>query len=164
MSCWKVTYLLILCVFASTTSFAQNAQNSFTKNDFYQAMAGEDAAAIDRQLDLLKTASVKDKTAFEGALLMKKASLAAGPKKKLDLFKKGHKKLEAVIEKDSVNAEYRFLRLMIQEHAPKILGYRKEMEADKNFIKNNYKKLPPVVQEAVANYSKASGVLKPADL
>ncbi|HTL08215.1 MAG TPA: hypothetical protein VL307_08170, partial [Chitinophagaceae bacterium] len=82
MSCWKVTYLLILCVFASTLLFAQNVQNSFTKNNFYQAMAGTDAAAIDEQLDLLKLAAVKDKTAFEGALLMKKASLVGGPKKK----------------------------------------------------------------------------------
>jgi hypothetical protein len=93
---------------------------------------------------------------------MKKAGLVAGPKKKLDTFKSGHEKLESVLSKDTTNTELRFLRLIIQENAPKILKYRKEIEKDSENIRKNYKNLPPVVQQAIVNYSKTSKVLKPA--
>ena len=53
---------------------------------------------------------------------------------------------------------------MIQEHAPGILGYKKELEKDKLYIKNNFKKLQPVVQQAALDYSKESKILKPGDL
>ncbi len=142
----------------------QEAGNKFNKSSFYAAMRGKEEAAVDKQIALLAITAIEEKTAYEGALLMKKAGLASGPKKKLDLFKEGHEKLEAVLNKDSSNTEYRFLRLMIQEHAPGILGYKKQIESDKRFVKNNYKKLSPVVQEAVVNYSKESKILKPADL
>jgi len=127
-------------------------------------MAGKNADAINKQLEVIKTSSVTEKNAYEGALLMKKAGIAGGPKKKLDLFKEGHKKLEAVLQKDSSNVEFRFLRLMIQEHAPGILGYKGQLENDSQYIRENFGKLLPVVQQAVREYSKKSIFLKSADL
>ena len=127
-------------------------------------MSASNEDAINKQLTLLKAADITGKEAYEGALLMKKAGIVGGPKMKLDLFKAGRKELEAVLNKDSTNTEFRFLRLMIQEHAPGILGYKNELEKDKLYIMNNFKKLSAVVQEAVVNYSKESKILKPADL
>ena len=158
------TCVLFVHLAAGNCVFAQESENNFKKNNFYIAMGGKNEEAINKQLDILQMGTIANKDAYEGALLMKKASLAGGPKKKLDLFKKGHKKLEGVLQKDSLNAEFRFLRLMIQEHAPGILNYNKEMEKDKLYIKNNFKKLPPDVQDAVRDYSKDSKILKPADL
>ena len=158
------TCLLLVHLTGGHCLNAQEPDNNFKKSSFYSAMSGKNEDAINKQLAILQTSAIDHKDAYEGALLMKKAALAGGAKKKLDLFKKGHKKLEAVLQKDSSNAEFRFLRLMIQEHAPGILGYNKEMEKDKLYIKNNFKKLPPVVQDAVQNYSKESKILKPADL
>ena len=157
-------FLVVIQMTLINFVFAQEKESSFKKTDFYAAMQANSEDAVNKQLDLLKTADIAGKDAFEGALLMKKAGIVGGPKKKLDLFKAGHTKLEAVLSKDSSNAEFRFLRLMIQEHAPGILGYKGELQKDKLFIKNNYKKLQPVVQEAVANYSKESKILKPGDL
>lgn len=156
--------LLLLCMIKGSNLFAQKEDNEFKKSDFYKAIAGKNEDAINKQLDLLKTSFIKEKNAYEGALLMKKAGIAVGPKKKLNLFKEGHKKLEGDLKKDSSNVEFRFLRLMIQEHAPGILGYKGELEKDKLYIKNNFKKLPPVAQQAVINYSKESKILKPSDL
>jgi len=156
--------LLMLLLPGSGQLYAQEGEDSFTKKEFYAVMAGKNEAAIDKQLQLLKSVSTSDKTAYEGALLMKKAGLVSGAKKKLDLFKQGHKKLESVLQKDSSNAEFRFLRLMIQEHAPGIVKYKGEIAADSMYIKNNFKKLQPVVQEAVQRYSKTSNILKTADL
>jgi len=156
--------LIIVCMLFGSNLPAQDSGSTFKKTGFYNVMAGKSADAINQQLDLLKNLAEPEKTAYEGALLMKKAGVTGGPKKKLDLFKAGHKKLEAALREDSSNVEFRFLRLMIQENAPGILGYKGELEKDKLYIKNNFKKLPPVVQQAVRDYSKESRILKQADL
>lgn len=159
MGLWKgLAFFLILV----TTCTKANAQ-SFNRNEFYLAMSSGDIKQIDRQINLLKNGDTKDKTAFEGALLMKKAGVAAKAGKKLSLFKEGHKKLEAAIKKDDENPEYRFLRLMIQEHAPRMLGYKDDLKKDSAYIRQSYKKLPAEVQQAIAAYSKKSKVLNPAD-
>jgi hypothetical protein len=160
---WIGTLILLLCMGCSKGSFGQEAVNRFNRADFYHAMAGKDRIAVDQQLDLLKAAATPDKAAFEGALLMKKAGLVSGAQKKLSLFKEGHKKLEPVIQKDSTKAELRFLRLIIQENAPGILGYKKDLSRDTRFIKDNFKRLPAAVQDAVREYSKKSIFLQPSD-
>ena len=105
------------------------------------------------------------KPAFEGALINEKSRFGKQAEgKKLNLFKDGHKKLESAIKKDGDNAEYRFLRLMIQEHAPGILGYKDDLKKDSAYIRQSYKKLPAEVQEAISNYSKTSKILKSEDL
>ncbi len=159
------SWLLLLLLAPGLYLVAQeNKQSSFNKSDFYNAMAAKNEDEIDKQLDVIKLAGTADKAGFEGALLMKKAGIAKGPKKKLDLFKAGHKKLESALKKDSSNVEFHFLRLMIQENAPSILGYKRNLESDRLYIKNNFSKMPAVAREAAINYSKASKILKPADL
>ena len=156
--------VLLLCMMVSRGLYAQEGNDGFQKNDFYGAMASSKLSTVDKELNLLKTALMAGKNAYEGALLMKKAGLAAGPKNKLDLFKQGHKKLEAVIQKDSTNVEFRLLRLMVQEKSPGILGYKSDLGKDRLFIRNNFKKLPPVVQQAALDYSEGSKILKLVDL
>ena len=58
------------------------------------------------------------------------------------------------------NTEYCFLRLIIQEHAPKAVDYRKDLEKDVSAIRSNFKTLPQVVQQAILDYSKKSKALK----
>ncbi|MFT3937055.1 MAG: hypothetical protein QM726_25740 [Chitinophagaceae bacterium] len=165
MKLWiQVVFACVVMFACSTKTLAQENEKGFKKSNFYTAMSGDKEEPVNQQLDLLKNAVIPEKDAYEGALLMKKAGIVGGAKKKLDLFKAGHKKLEAVISKDSTNVEYRFLRLMIQEHAPGILGYKGELEKDRLFIKNNFKKMPAIAKEAAENYSKESKILKPADL
>lgn len=129
------------------------------KNAFYAAMAGNDLNKINTVLaDMTMNATVAD-LAFEGALMMKKAGLLSKPKEKLHTFKAGRQKLEAAILNDPDNIEYRFLRLMIQENAPKIVKYKNDIENDNRLIRNSFKKLSPVIQQAIKDYSKKSKVL-----
>jgi hypothetical protein len=151
--------LLFFCMIGC----AANAQQSFDKASFYSSIQSQNINDIDAQLKIVDASSIPEKNAYSGALLMRKAGLAKGPSNKLSLFKAGHKKLEESIEKDSSNAEFRFLRLIIQENAPGILGYKNDREKDRDFIKKTYKDLPEVVQKAISNYSKQSKILKPAD-
>lgn len=159
MNRWRITLLLLFSAFAVNV-YSQD----FDRPAFYAAMASENLTHVDKQLEIVSQSSITEKDAFEGALTMKKAGLVKGPGKKLNLFKAGHKKLEGALNKDTDNAEYRFLRLMIQENAPGILGYKDDLDKDKALIIKQFKSLPAPVQQAVTNYSKKSKVIKPADL
>ncbi len=152
--------ILLMGLLVNLASFSQQPVLLFNKLEFYKQMENGNSLDLDKQLDILKSTALVGKEAFEGALLMKKSGLVSGAKKKLELFKKGHKLLEGEIDKDSLNTEFRFLRLMVQEHAPAILGYKKNMESDSQIIRTNYRKLPLNMQNAIKEYSKHSRVLK----
>lgn len=126
----------------------------FDKTAFYDVMASGDLAAIDNELDV-----VKGKEGYEGALLMRKAGLVKKPKDKLAFFKAGRIKLETALLADNENVEFHFLRLAIEEHAPKIVKYRKDIEKDKELVIKNFKSLSPAVQHAILDYCKNSRVL-----
>ena len=120
-------------------------------------------AEINDELELLNSTSVSEKEAYEGALLMKKAGLAKIPVEKLKIFKKGRIKLETALLSDDDNGEYHFLRLVIQEHAPKIAKYSANLESDKQAIKKSFKSLSPVVQGVIIDYCKNSKILHAQD-
>ena len=134
-------------------------QEAFDKQAFYSVMASGRLKEIDRELKTLDASEIREKSAYEGALLMKKAGLVTLPKDKLKDFRLGATQLETAISKDSTNAEYRFLRLSIQEHAPRIVKYSADIQRDKVFIRLHLKGLSPVVQDAISEYSKHSQVL-----
>jgi hypothetical protein len=152
------TCLFILFAFAIVKGNAQKA--GFDKSAFYNALSSDDMETINSQLAAIKSSALTEKEAYEGTLLMKKAGLVAKAKEKLSLFKAGRIKLEAAIKKDKENAEFSFLRLIIQEHAPKIVNYNNNIQTDVAVIRSNFKTLPTVVQQAISDYSKKSKVLK----
>ena len=158
MTVMKVTLnLLFLLLF----SVAQgNSQNSIDRAVFYKVLASGNAAEIEAQLSIIKQSTISEKDAYEGTLLMKKAQVVIKPKDKLSFFKAGRTKLEASISAHKENTEYRFLRLIIQEHAPKIVKYRKNLEEDTELIRSKFKNLSPQIQQIITDYSKKSSILK----
>jgi hypothetical protein len=156
-------FICVLSILFISSSYAQEGEKPFDRNLFYKAMASDKLKEIDGSLQYLENANFPGKQAYEGALMMRKAGIITVAKKKIGLFKAGHKKLEAEIKKDSMNAEFRFLRLMIQENAPGVLGYKGQIQSDNLFIRHSYKTLPKSVQDAVMEYSKKSKILKVQD-
>ena len=144
-------------------SHSQDQGVSLDRSAFYRTMSSQKIEDVDKQLKLVRSSAFAGREAFEGALLMKKAGLIAEPHLKLRLFKSGYKKLDASIKADSANGEYRFLRLMIQEHAPGFLGYRSDLKKDSAYIRKSYKDMALEVQQAVLNYSRQSKILRPTD-
>jgi flagellar motor component MotA len=156
----RIFFNLLLLLFALQLN-AGIQKTDFDKSAFYSAMASNNINTVNAQLQIIKSSSINEKEAYEGALLMKKAGLITKVKEKLSLFKTGRLKLEAAIKKDKENAEYNFLRLIIQENAPKMVEYRNNIETDLSIIRSGFKTLTPVVQQAIQDYSKKSKVLKP---
>ncbi len=160
----KVPVFFMILTFAAIAGYAQEAAQKFDRVAFFNTMSAGDVKQINAELTLLGAASFPDKEGFEGALLMRKAGLVTLPKDKLKFFKQGRIKMETALMADSTRTELRFLRLTIEEHAPKIVKYKSDIPRDRLFIQQHYKSLTPVVQKAIIDYSKTSKILRPDDL
>lgn len=153
-----ISLLFVLTAFAVQGSAQKTA---FDKSAFFTVMASGNLQEINAQLNIINATSFNEKEAYEGALQMKKAGLLTKAKEKLKLFRSGRIKLEAAIKKDIGNTEFYFLRLIIQEHAPKAVNYHNDLENDSLLIRSTYKMLSAVVQKSIHEYSKKSKILKP---
>jgi hypothetical protein len=151
-----IWYVMLIVVCAS---FGQD------RSTFYKVLSSKSEDLIDQQLALLeKEKRTPQNVAFEGALLMKKASFQKGASNMVKMFKSGARQLEAEIEKSPSNVEYRFIRLTIQEHAPGILKYNKKLDEDKSAVIAGYPKLGGELRSVILDYSKRSRILKEPDL
>ncbi|MBS1746147.1 MAG: hypothetical protein JST21_08255 [Bacteroidetes bacterium] len=162
----KALLLVLFCCISGFTAVEANSNiywQPTDKTEYYRILKAGSLAEINNELAIIESSSLKNKDAYAGALLMKKAGQLKTPREKLSNFKKGAKLLEAKIEADPSNTEYRFLRLIIQEHAPKITKYNNEIIEDASFIKKNYRQLDPEVLQALKDYIQDSKILKPQD-
>jgi hypothetical protein len=71
---------------------------------------------------------------------------------KRESLRKGEEKLEASIKLEPQNLELIFLRLSIQSNLPGFLGYNQNIEADKKFVLNNYKKATKVLRAKIVKF------------
>jgi hypothetical protein len=140
-----------LCVLL-TLVCVQLGFQSVDKAAFYSALAYASLEQIDKELTSVTATTAPEREAYKGALLMRKAGLLPRPKEKLAAFKSGATLLESCLANDSANVEYHFLRLIIQEHAPKIVHYDKDQEKDSQIITRSFHTLSPVLQKAILDY------------
>lgn len=135
------------------------------RSSFFEVLSGNSEANIDKELAKLESENATSVVkARKGALLMKKAEFVKGAGNKVKTFKAGAKLLEGEISENPDNIEYRFIRLTIQEHAPGILKYNKNMQADKQLIVSNFKKLDEDLKKVIRSYSEDSKIIKTVDL
>lgn len=143
---------------------SKNSQQKIDKAAFYTVMDSGDLEAVNNEIEAITTSSSPDKDGYLGALLMRKAGLVKRPADKLKFFKAGRIKFDPAFAADKNNFEFHFLRFAIQEHAPKIVKYKTDLQTDKQAIIDGYKKAPTVVQRAIIDYTKKSKLLKAEDL
>ncbi len=130
---------------------------TFSKSTFFEYISdgtSEEVAAMVKTLE--NTAQSNERDAYLGAIKMKRASQLKTLADKSKMFKAGKELLETAISLDHTNVEFRFLRLIIQENAPAILGYSDSITADAKKVKAGYKSLSESVKNAVIAYAKTS--------
>ena len=159
----KIFILLLSILMSAKVIAAAPLFQTFDKREFYNILKDGSIAAIDNEITLLSGGTIIERNAYIGTLLMKKANLVSVPKEKINLFKTGRIKLETELASDTSNAEYHFLRLVIEEHAPKIVKYQAKISEDSRHVKQSFKNLSLVVQHAILDYSKTSTILRPED-
>lgn len=116
-----------------------------------------DAAELYKMLEGVSDTSADNvMVAYKAAALTLRAKHEKGLFNKKKLFTEGAKLLEAVIKRDPDNYEVRFIRLNIQENAPKITGYNKKKDEDKAFLIKNYKSQKADLKEFTKEFVKNS--------
>lgn len=128
---------------------------------FYAVIAGNSVEQIDNLLDEIEISgdAWKDANIYKGALYARKAGLVKTPAERLELFKKGRLLIEQEISRDPNNAEYRFIRLIIQEHAPKAVRYQNNITEDAELVISKFDLLRNELKTEVIKYSRTSQFL-----
>lgn len=150
-------YLILILISALSLS----TYSQLDRKAIYSALASDSKDVVQKQLDgILNAKESSEVKAFKGALQMKAAQFQKTAKDKMSLFNAGKKLLESEIKSNDGNAEYRFLRLLIQENAPKQLKYNGNIEEDVLSIVGGYSKLKESTKAAIDSYAKKSASLK----
>jgi outer membrane protein assembly factor BamD (BamD/ComL family) len=92
---------------------------------------------LTRFLELLASVDCQLTGPYEASATMQKAQFALAPWTQYNYFRKGKKMLEDFIKKYPANVEARYVRFLIQTHAPFFLGYHHEIKTDAAFIREN---------------------------
>jgi len=158
----KSGFAIMLLLLIASVNVKAHPQK-FEKAEFYEVMKSGTLETIDNQLEAIKAAPEKERDGYEGAMLMKKAGLLKKPKDRLAFFKQGRIKLETALLADPENTEFHFLRLAIEERAPKIVKYHSDIEKDKAIVIKNFKSQSPAVRHAILDYCENSKVLHKED-
>lgn len=133
---------------------------SFSKSSFFETIKTKnkvEIAALEKEIGNQKIDNTQQ--AYLGTIKMTSSDFEKTPAEKLKKFKEGKALLEKSISAEPTNPEFRFLRLIIQENAPKMLKYNQNIAEDAKFIQQNSSKLPKEVKTAATNYSKTSSNL-----
>jgi hypothetical protein len=77
--------------------------------------------------------------AYVYAIEMKQAEYGYNPISKLAIFNKFRKKLDSLIKSNPTNVHLRYVRLVVQEKTPSILGYKSNIPEDKIFLSQKLK-------------------------
>ncbi len=150
---------IIFVLFISFGSFQKNDfshRQTFDKQIFYKTLSSGNLLQVNDQFISIKTVFLPDREAYEGALLMKEANLTDNKKKRLSLFRSGKLMLDSTIVNNKENCEFRFLRLVVQENSPPVLGYNKQINEDCILIKKQFKSSSIVLQNIILDYSRKS--------
>ncbi len=130
---------------------------TFSKSIFFETISEGSSEEVSAMVTTLEnTAKSNERDAYLGAIKMKRAGQLKSLTEKSKMFKAGKELLETAISLDHTNVEFRFLRLIIQENAPAILGYSDCIAADAKKVKAGYKLLSDSVKNAVIAYAKTS--------
>ena len=129
---------------------------------FYPVFESQSSTEMEKLI--LELEKQENQKAYLGALKMKLSGLQKGPSTKINTFKIGRKLLETEITNHPNDIELRFLRFAVQEHAPKIVKYNKNLEADKIFIESSFKSAPNDLQIIIKQYASNSTALSSSNL
>ncbi len=135
--------------------------SNIDRNNYYDALASENLTTINIMIDKIKKENPTSiNNAYLGSLIAKKAVFAPKIKEKIRVFKEGITLLEDEISKNPEIIEYRFLRLILQEKCPRVLGYYQKIPEDSKIIIQEYPKLDDKLKLIILKYSNESKALK----
>ena len=115
------------------------------------------AEALSKSLAEISKEDDANLAAYKGALLTIKAKFTGPIKDKKKYYKEGVTLIEHAISIEPKNIEIRCLRMGVQENSPKILRYKGNIDADKQFLIDNFDSVKNIeIKELIAGYVRQS--------
>jgi len=154
-----LVFVFMLCI-----ADAQSINLSDVRKDFNKGVKDEDLCK--KHLQSLKSnAKTPLEKGYEAAFNMFMAKHTSNPFKKMGYFKEGKKLLENQIKIEPNNTELRFIRLCIQYHIPDFLGYKNNIEEDKDYlVANLYKLKDDATKDIIYKYLKGANMYNSEEL
>ena len=138
---------------------ATNTNETISKAKFYKALASNDKIQIEELLsNLIKQKDTNLSQGYIATLKMSKSNFEKNIQIKISLFKEGATLLDQLILEYPKQIEFKFLRCIIQEKAPKILKYNTNIQSDKKQILSEFKNQSKSLQIHIINYAKNSDI------
>lgn len=136
-----MSILVILLMIMSTSGIEQDTALSQIRG-LYQRAAEDETVGK----KLLKSTEAFDENnpvffGYYGAAHMMMAKHVINPFSKMSHFNKGKKIYTRAIQLAPENIELRFLRFAVQSKTPGFLGYKENLEEDKNFLLSQIKEV-----------------------
>ncbi len=100
--------------------------------------SAEITSQLDTEISKVENPEKPVLIAYKGAITTLTGKFAKGISEKVRLFKQGVSLIENAIAADASNIEIRYIRMSVQENAPRILGYHNHIDEDKAFILKSY--------------------------
>lgn len=123
--------ILLVCVYIQTAaSDIRELRNTFRK----VAEGHAPVAALTTCVDRTSYEKAAVLSGYRGMCHLLAAREYLNPISKWNCFRKGSNILDKAIAADSANPEIRMLRLSVQLHAPRFIGYHSNIEEDKHVI------------------------------
>lgn len=134
-------YIVLFQLLVTTTVlFGQKLSLAEIRKDF--KIGHKDEETCKKHLEALEEyADCPVERGYEAAYHMFMAKHSGNPLKKMSYFRSGKKMLEKEIANNPSEIELRYIRLCIQYYIPSYLGYKGNIEEDKDFMINNLYKL-----------------------
>ena len=151
--------LKLVLFFTVWMSVLQQSPDLETVRQDYRGAAENEPAVEKLFIKLMAIGKNGDATlvAYKGAVTIMMAKYAQGISDKKTFFKEGRDLLEYAIETEPMNVEIRCIRLSVQENVPKITGYHKNKDEDKQIILDTYSSMKDSgAKDFVKGYALAS--------
>ncbi len=158
---------IILCLmFVSTVAYTKGQMIDLheVRRDFNKGVKDKTICEAHHK-NLAKHSSTMTEQGYAAAYHIFMAKHTGNPIKKMSYFNGGKSKLDKLIKQDPKNIELRFIRLCIQYHAPSYLGYKDNIDDDKDFLVENLHTIKDSsVKQLLFNYLKGANIYNSNEL
>lgn len=155
----KSFLILLVPFFLAAPSSINDVREAFQNAENSKEFAEEFHELIKKELHLNKNV----KKAYLGASMTLLAKHDGSIQERVKMFNAGKEHIEKAVEEEPHNLEIRIVRLLIQYNAPAILGYRANIEMDKEFILENFSKASPDLKKYIQDIAKETKVFSPEE-
>lgn len=129
---WLLFFIFLL-LGSNVLQACTSREMTKTRNLFHVART---KSKLQTFLTYVKKVDCKNAKPYYASAIMQQAEYTINPIMKLKHFNKGKAMLESFIKKHPNNIEARYVRILVQNSVPSILGYKSNILADKQFIKS----------------------------